>query len=80
MPTAPRSQSTRPKSAYDVVGLIKGLSSPEMKKVAMPLRMQILINILLSFINNGSITKEVFAAGFESLSNELKNGIGIQTP
>lgn len=73
-------KTSRPQNPYELVGLIKGLNSPDMKKVALHLRQQILINILLAFINNGAVTKECFGAGFESLSVELKSGIGIQTP
>ena len=67
----------RPRNPYELIGLIKGLSSPDMKKMNIVLKQQILINILLSYINNIEVNKECFAAGFDSLSNELKNTSGI---
>ena len=68
---------SRPRNPYELIGLIKGLSSPDMKKMNIVLRQQILINILLSYINNIEVNKECFAAGIDSLSNELKSSSGI---
>jgi hypothetical protein len=70
-------QPTRPRNPYELIGLVKGLQSPDMKKMALHLKQQILINILLSYINNIEVTRECFAAGFDSLSNDLKAGISI---
>jgi len=72
---------SRPRNPYELVGLIKGLNGSELKKTALHLRQQILINILLSYINSSEVTAEAFAAGFDSLSNELRTTIGqpIQT-
>jgi len=75
----PTNRPSKPNSPYAMIGLIRGLTSPDMKKMAIHLRQQILINILLSYIDNAEITAEVWKCGFDSLSNELKATAGIPT-
>ncbi len=78
LPPPPRrgNQNSRPMNSYAVVGLIKGISTPQMAKANPHLKMQILLNILLSYINSPEINMAVFQAGFDFLSDNLKGTIG----
>ena len=67
----------RPRNPYELISLIRGLKQPDMSKMNITLRQQILINILLSYLNNIEINKEIFACGFDSLSNDIKSQSGI---
>lgn len=73
----PPPQSSRPRNIYEVCGLVKGLAGPDMSKLSLPLKQQILINVLLSYINAPDLNREVFKAGFDmALSNDIKKDIG----
>ena len=77
MPPAPKQpQPNRPRNTYELCGLIKNLSSNNMKNTAIHLKQQILINILLSYINSPEVNALVFQAGLDSLSDSLKSTIG----
>jgi len=68
--------NARPRNTYELVGLVKGLSAPAMQKAAPHLKMQILLNILLSYINSPEVNSEVWKAGLDFLSDNLKGTIG----
>lgn len=72
--------ANRPPNTYELIGLIKGLTAPKMATMALHLKQQILINILLSHINNSAVTAEVFRAGFDSISDSLRTSINQPIP
>ncbi len=53
-----------------------GLNSPSMQKANPHLKMQILLNILLSYINSAEINAAVFQIGLDFLSDNLRQTIG----
>jgi hypothetical protein len=90
-PNQKQSLTNRPKNIYELIGLVKGLRSKHMNNVSskmqpMPAgeklqRQQILINVLLSFINSPELSLEVFKSGFDdALSDSIKESIGKLPP
>ena len=81
----------RPRNPYELVGLIKGLRPKQINNIDKKLhpmpagekleRQQILINILLSYINSPEVSLEVFKSGYDDvISNAIKESIGIPIP
>lgn len=85
----------RPRNPYELRALIKGLRPKQMNNAfndptqrMQPqtahdklIRQQILINILLSYINSPEVTLEVYNSGFdEALSDAAKQEIGKSSP
>ena len=76
LPPKPQSKSDRPRNLYETIGLVRGLSSPQMAKASQHIKMQILLNILLAYINSPEVNMEVWRAGLEFVSDNIKATIG----
>lgn len=59
------------RNSYELIGLIKALGSPKAKAMALGLRQQLLINVLITYINNANVTAEIFSVGLTSLDADL---------
>lgn len=78
----------RPRNTYELIGLIKGLKPPEMNTLGqkppapnMLVKQQVLINILLSYINSPEVSLEVYRCGFsDALSPAILEQIGQELP
>lgn len=59
------------RNAYELIGAVRGLGTPDSLRLHLGIRQQILINILLSYVQNPQVTMEVYSIGLTSLSDDL---------
>lgn len=68
-----------PRNIYELIGKIKGLSSLQLEKVALGVKQQMLIHILVSYVNDGAVSAEVFATGLHT-GMTATNGMARNNP